>query len=582
MSQKRQPDTKIPREPAHLSAYFTSEMPCLITVTLSGIIYNAGLAVCPWLEGILVGILADILSQKKEYASVVLPFVIYILVVAIVQTSRAFKRLYVRKFANNTVLKFKTILYKTILRSKPGENIGAGDEITRAVGDAEICAEGMRKATTEVFDTGVVILSYAVLLFIYDPLLAPLALCFPPIAAFVAEKIKKPVTESAADCRKSAAQLSDATLDRVGNAVSYRINGLEKQQDEKYDLRLSDYEKKNIISGLFANGMFPVYNIISLVGVIFVIWLGGKNVLGSGRVQWDIAAFTAFLSSYVKLAVRASKTSKLFNSIQKADVSWKRIKPRLLSYDAEIDKAPAAPADVKAENLTLSFGKDAKIFENVSFEARPGQIIGITGEVASGKSMLGKAFLGEFSYEGRILFGNTELSEFLKDETRRYVSYVGHSPELFDGTIRDNILLGSKDDAEKYAKLCCIYDEFSEFENGLDTRIGEKGVRLSGGQQARTALARTLAHPAPIYILDDPFSAVDMNTEQRIFENLKEYCKDSVVLLISHRLSLFDQTDGVIFMKDGHAEFMSHKEMLETEPDYSRLYSAQSKGVTEQ
>lgn len=115
-------------------------------------------------------------------------------------------------------------------------------------------------------------------------------------------------------------------------------------------------------------------------------------------------------------------------------------------------------------------------------------------------------------------------------------------------------------------------------EDGVDTVIGTGGMRLSGGQAQRLALARTLAHPRPLMILDDPFSALDRNTEDAVFANLRSYAKDKVVFLISHRLYHFPQMQKVIFMEDGKTVVGTHDELAATVPAYRRLYESQTGG----
>jgi len=114
--------------------------------------------------------------------------------------------------------------------------------------------------------------------------------------------------------------------------------------------------------------------------------------------------------------------------------------------------------------------------------------------------------------------------------------------------------------------------------NGLDTRVGDGGVRLSGGQQQRLALARTLAHPRPLLVLDDPFSALDRKTEKQVFGNLRKMTAGSTVLLISHRLYLFPQMDGVLWIQDGKAVCAAHEELIVRNPQYAALVNAQEGG----
>lgn len=140
--------------------------------------------------------------------------------------------------------------------------------------------------------------------------------------------------------------------------------------------------------------------------------------------------------------------------------------------------------------------------------------------------------------------------------------------------------MGENEDTETYLKAVCFDREVAEMEQGPDTVVGSGGVRLSGGQAKRLALARTLCHKRPVLILDDPFSALDRNTEQEVYTNLKAMTSDSIVILLSHRLYLFPEMDQVIWMEHGHAAVGTHEEIMEKYPEYARLYEEQTKGST--
>lgn len=221
---------------------------------------------------------------------------------------------------------------------------------------------------------------------------------------------------------------------------------------------------------------------------------------------------------------------------------------------------------------------EKEIIHDLSFQAAPGQIIGVTGPVACGKSTLGKTFLCESPYEGSITFGGKELGKMEKADRNRMVGYLGHDQELFHGSVEENIRLGGKEGAEEMIRVVCLEDEVKAMENGIHTLVGTGGVRLSGGQAQRLALARTLYHKRPVLVLDDPFSALDKETEAQIFLNLKELAKDSIIILISHRLYLFDQMDQVIWMDECHTKVGTHEELLATVPSYAELCSNQTKG----
>ena len=309
--------------------------------------------------------------------------------------------------------------------------------------------------------------------------------------------------------------------------------------------------------------------------MLFILWFGAKNVLGTGWSEWDIAAFTTFLSCFTKLVVKSSKAAKLFNAVQKAEVSWTRIKPLMKQPEQLAPLRIPEPADVTLENLSFSYG-GGSVFTGLSLTARPGDIIGITGPVACGKSTLGRVFLCEAPYGGSARFGGTEFSALTPRQISATVGYLGHDPELSADTVQNNVLCGSEQEAEPYLAEAALDDEVRRMEQGLETVIGPGGTRLSGGQAQRLALARTLAHGRPVLVLDDPFSALDRNTEDIVFRNLQEYAKDKVVFLISHRLYHFPQMQQVIFMDGGKTTVGTHAELMAAEPVYLQLYESQT------
>ncbi|MGN0801940.1 MAG: ATP-binding cassette domain-containing protein, partial [Candidatus Faecivicinus sp.] len=329
-------------------------------------------------------------------------------------------------------------------------------------------------------------------------------------------------------------------------------------------------------ANIWENAMQPIYQVISMLGAIVIIWFGGKNVSGTGWSVWNIAAFTTFFSCYQKLAVKSSKAAKLFNAVQKAQVSWKRIKPYLGETEEKTEREAVAGATLSVRDVCFAYpGQDA-LFDHVTFQTRPGEIVGLTGKIACGKSTLGRLLIGELPYQGDIVLGGILFSN-RGEGYESGVGYLGHHPELFSGTIEENICMGTPGDIAPVLRAVCIDREVAGFPEGIHTVIGSGGVRLSGGQQARIALARTLYHRKPLMVLDDPFSAVDMETEAQILENLRALTKDNVVLLISHRLSLFPQLDQVLFLENGTLIAASHGDLMRENARYRALYESQAK-----
>lgn len=556
--------------------YFRKEKGLLAVVALTGVLYNAGMVAGPWFEGQMVQYLCDILGGNRQAMEMGALVICYVLTIFFVQFMRCLKRLYVRKFANHISKSMKMTLYRNLLHRKRKELEGAGSMMTKIISDADACVEGMRKFTTEIFDTGVVMAAYLAMLLSYDWKLTLLSMLFPPIAYFLAEKMKGIVTKNVALSRESSAALNAATLERITNALTYRVYGQESSRNAAYEENLDDYEKKAVRANIWENAMPPIYQVISMLGAVAIIWFGGRNVAGTGWSAWNIAAFTTFFSCYQKLAVKSSKAAKLFNAVQKAQVSWKRIKPYLGGVEEGTEHETVFRPELSVRGVTFAYPGQEPLIANAAFQISPGEIVGLTGRIACGKSTLGRLLTGELPYEGAIFLGDSRFP----NQGECYesgVGYLGHQPELFSGTIEENICMGKPGDIGSVLRAVCIDREVEKFPEGIHTVIGSGGVRLSGGQQARIALARTLYHRRPLMVLDDPFSAVDMETEARIFDNLRILARDSAVLLISHRLSLFPRMEQVLWMENGKVTAAGHGELMRENAHYRALYEAQRK-----
>lgn len=598
--------------PDRILAYFQVEWKTLIWITISGLIYNLGLMAGPWSEGKMVGCLMRILTGAEQFSAMLRLAFFYVIVIGTVQLARYIKRFYVRRFANNVNRRMKRILYRTLVHKSRVEleKEGAGNVITKAVSDVDDCVEGMRKFTTEIFDTGVALFGYVCMLLYYDWRIALISLIFPPFSYMIAEKMKAVVQRTGAAYKEETGRLNTETLDRITNAITYRVYGCERERGEHYEACLTEYEQSAVKANIWNAALPPVYRVIALAGTVMILYLGSRNIVGIGWTSWDVAAFTTFLSCYTKLSDKSSKAAKLFNAVQKAQVSWKRIHPYMERAAETVVEDEIAVREEKisiencgeamnadweggtedktrmkevgkmekvitADHLTFAYPGSDPIFRDISFTAMPGQIIGITGPVACGKSTLGRSFLCEYPYEGHLTYGSRELSSYTEQERSRIVGYLGHDPELLGDSVENNVFLGDDDDVWTWLKAVCLDEEVREMEEKEKTVVGNSGVRLSGGQAARLALARTLCHKKPILVLDDPFSALDRRTEKQVFEHVKAYSKDRIVFLISHRLYLFPELDQVIWMDRKMGVCKSHERMMAENLQYAELYRAQ-------
>ncbi|MEL7648325.1 MAG: ABC transporter ATP-binding protein [Sedimentibacter sp.] len=560
------------KEPNKVINYWKKEKFAVLCIVVFGLAYNISMVRGPVYQGRLIDSIAQGSDETLRAGAN------FMAVIAMIQIFRYFKRFYIRRFANRTGAVMRFMIYNNIMNMKKEEldKESAGNLTTRAVSDVELCVEGMRKFTTEVFDTGVMMAAYFVYMLSYDVKLTVSSIIFVPAAMVLAEKLKTVIYRYSTDYRTKSSEVAELTYNAVENAMLYRISGIEEQNRLNYRNELDDLKTKAIQANLLENSMHPIYNAIAMMGIVTVIYFAGLKVIEG---IWTIGTFSAYVAMFGDLALKASKAAKLFNSVQKSQISWNRIRTFLTDCREHDDKVWTDNDKISlvVDNLSFSYpGSKEDIIQNICFEAGQGEIVGITGPVACGKSTLGLSFLGLYPYSGSIKINGRELNCMSENERSSIISYMGHNTELMTDTIYNNITLGSTGSIHEVIMDVCFGTDMDEMPKGQDTMVGNRGVRLSGGQQSRLALARTLFNKNSIIILDDPFASVDMKTEERIILNLRTNYKDSLILIISHRLSIFEKTDKVLFMESGKETMvMNHYELLEKSPLYREIYNLQ-------
>ncbi|MEG0940563.1 MAG: ABC transporter ATP-binding protein [Oscillospiraceae bacterium] len=560
-----------------MSSYLKREWRVLMVVVLTGLLFDGSMSLIAVLQGRLI----DTFAAGAALSAMLTQAAVFVGVVAVIQLCRGLKRYFVRLFANQTGASMRRMLYNSLMSQDISELSGmsAGELMNKAVGDVDICVEGMRKVTTEIFDTGVLMLGYVITMLAYDVKITLLACIFIPLAMFIAARLKTVIEKYTRRSRSQSGIISALTLSNVENALLYRVNSADARKCGEYALELSELEKRSVRANVLENSMQPIYNAISLFGIFGILLVGGKSV-ASGA--WSIGDFTAYIAIFFALASKSGKAAKLFNTYQKAAVSWQRIRSEFLDYcPGEEAKTPEQPhADLACRNLGFSYpGAELPVFEKLSFNAESGNIIGVTGAVACGKTALGLALTGIFPYSGSISLCGKELSSFTKAERSGSISYMGHDPRLLTDTIYENVTLGTGGDISELMRLVCFDEDLATMSDGINTLVGSGGVRLSGGQRARIALARALYRKSSIVILDDPFSAVDMATERQIIDGLRNFCSDRIIILISHRLAVFPNTEKVLFFENGGVCCSTHEKLLAENENYRLLQSLQNGGA---
>ena len=524
-----------------LSYYFFQNKKSFILSTISGILYNVLMVFVP----ILLGNLIDLYTSSTNKKDIAIKALLFFLLIVFIQFNRYLKRFFVRDFANKMVLNMREIFFNNLLYSDLDKSNQA-DLITRAMSDINDTAEGVRKILTEVFDTLILFTGYTISLLILDYKVTLLSYISIIVSIIVSRALKSLIYKNQLAYKKELANNKKLTLSLIKNESNYRSFGASPRYLDKYKKESLTLKKKSIKTSILKDSQEPLYMSISLIGLFIVIYYSSLNVIND---IWLIGSFTSFLTTYMLVSRKASKLGKLFNATASLEVSWKRIKPYLNEYEVvtiDVD----SNNKLNVSNMSFSFDDSFKI-SNITFDAAKGELIGVSGEVRSGKSMLLKALSGIYSYTGSIKLNDIELASVKNYKIDNFIAYQEKEGSIFTDTIKSNITLGANLDIDKVLSAVYLDKDISCFKDKENEMIYHTVSNLSGGQTQRLLIARAILSNSRLILLDDLFNSFDNNMSVNILENIRSLVPNSIIIFVSNNKNLLSKTDKVIYLRSG-------------------------------
>uniref|UniRef100_A0A7C3SPE3 ABC transporter ATP-binding protein n=1 Tax=Dictyoglomus turgidum TaxID=513050 RepID=A0A7C3SPE3_9BACT len=420
----------------------------------------------------------------------------------------------------------------------------------------------------------------SIILFSIETRLTLIVLLVIPFIGYTAYKLEKENDEIYGEISDQGVRMNTTAQEDIAGIRVVKSFGREKYEIEKFfKENMRNYELNVKQAQIFAK-YFPWMEFLTNFSIALSITIGGLMVIGEKMSIGTLVAYSGYVSMIV-WPVRLG--GWIVNMLAQCVASLKKI-DRLFKeksetpYIGERIEIKEVKGEIEFRNVSFKY-KDEYVLKNISFHIKPGETLGIMGVTGSGKTTLVN-LLGRYyePWEGEILIDGIDIRKIDLKILRENLSYVPQDIFLFSDTVRENIKLGKDIDDEKIIqalKDTRSYHFVMRLPEKLDTIIGERGLGLSGGQKQRLTIARALVRPAKILILDDPTSALDLETELYIQKSLEKY-KGITKIIIAHRVSAVKNANEIIVLEKGEIiERGTHEELLRKRGRYYEIYQEQ-------
>ncbi|WP_341792426.1 ABC transporter ATP-binding protein [Rickettsia endosymbiont of Gonocerus acuteangulatus] len=510
--------------------------------------------------------------------------ILYICLLIIILSIASFFRSY---FINNVAEKVSSQIRKEAYSNLINyeitefEELKIGDIISRLTSDIDQISKLIVNFLSFFIRNSVMLVGSIILMFFESFKLASIVIITIPLLLIPIIKFGKHVKALSKKTLESQSLLASDVNESFSNIKTIHAFGGQAAKITEFNNLLQDYltysaARLKIRALFFAFSMAFIF-----LGVTLVIWIGALDIVKGNLSSGQIISFIYYA---IIAGFSSGSIFELLSELHLPLAALERIvaiidKSPIVNHNNYSDLKPVNSISLEFKNVNFSYPSrpNLKILNNISFKIDSTQFIGIVGKSGSGKSTLMQLLLRFFNQEsGTILINNQDIAFLNPNEIRKLIAYVPQEASIFSGTIKSNIMFGndsSEEEITKIIKITGIADFADKIPDGLDAKIGERGVRLSGGQKQRIALARALLRKPQILLLDEAMSALDTESEQKLLNSIRDIMKGKIVISIAHRISSIESADNILIIDKGAVEAEgTHAHLLKTSDLYRTIY----------
>jgi len=457
-----------------------------------------------------------------------------------------------------------------------------GDLMAKATNDIDAIELAAGEGVLSGFDGALTfVLVLAMMLIAIDWRLTLIALLPFPLMGYGFYRISRKVHHHFQDSLERFSDLNDQTQQAIAGIRLVKAMGREQAEAQSFNRIAETAARSNYQVARYEALYEPVIYLCLTNSLLLILGVGGWLVWQDELSVGKLASISIYLG---QLIWPMWAFGWLLNIVERGSAAMKRVETLLDTPDSIPDQGTTPPSDsgITVSDLSFSYNTTGPVaLNNLSFDLQPGKRLGIAGPTGTGKTTLIQLLMRHWeSGSSEIQLGGVNLQDLPLQTLRGHFAYVPQDSFLFSLSIADNIALARPDatqaQIEDAARIAALHDDISRFPDGYQTQVGERGITLSGGQRQRLAIARALITDAPILILDDALSAVDVHTEQQILQHLRDDSHARSLIIIGHRLSAIEDADEILVLNHGRiSERGDHNQLIEHDGWYSRMWTYQ-------